>query len=178
MTRLCEAKTRSGGLCGRPAGWRTPHARSGRCKLHRGSTPDQIKHEAQGEALEADPLAGMMQAVRLACGVTAYHRQRVAIMQAPTRADEEALERAVFMQSRVAKAALDARIERRIVNLAERAADQIVLVIEEGPSALVAAGVTITNEQRTIHARAIRQNLARLEDEPDVIESTGRELAA
>jgi hypothetical protein len=46
MTRHCEAKTRSGGVCRRPAGWGTPHPRRRRCKLHGGSTPAQIAHEA------------------------------------------------------------------------------------------------------------------------------------
>lgn len=34
--RLCGAKNRAGGPCGRPAGWGTPHVGEGRCKLHGG----------------------------------------------------------------------------------------------------------------------------------------------
>jgi len=36
----CGANTRSGGKCGRPAGWGTDHPGVGRCKLHGGSTPN------------------------------------------------------------------------------------------------------------------------------------------
>ena len=32
----CEGKTRSGGLCRRPAGWGTAHVGTGHCKLHGG----------------------------------------------------------------------------------------------------------------------------------------------
>jgi hypothetical protein len=34
----CGAKTRTGGECGKPAGWGTDHAGEGRCRLHLGST--------------------------------------------------------------------------------------------------------------------------------------------
>lgn len=121
-SKRCEARARKGTLCAHPAGYRTDHLGAGRCACHGGSTPSQRKHVTQERALdfardalcaeiEADLLAAMMRAARLACGVTAYQRQRIATMQRLTRADEEALERAVLMQSRVAKAALDAGIE-------------------------------------------------------------------
>lgn len=38
----CNATTRAGTQCQRPAGWGTDHAGQGRCKLHGGATP--IKH--------------------------------------------------------------------------------------------------------------------------------------
>lgn len=41
-SETCNAKTRSGGRCQHPAGWRTSHLGQGRCHLHGGSTP--IKH--------------------------------------------------------------------------------------------------------------------------------------
>lgn len=37
--RKCAAKTRSGGSCGRTAGWGTPTPGVGRCRLHGGATP-------------------------------------------------------------------------------------------------------------------------------------------
>jgi len=39
----CGGKTRAGSACTRPAGWGTPHAGTGRCKLHGGSTPSHVK---------------------------------------------------------------------------------------------------------------------------------------
>lgn len=41
--RKCNAKTRQGGKCGRPAGWGTDHVGVGACKLHAGSTPNGRK---------------------------------------------------------------------------------------------------------------------------------------
>lgn len=41
---LCEAKTRGGTECARPAGWGTSHPGFGNCKLHSGSTPNGEKH--------------------------------------------------------------------------------------------------------------------------------------
>jgi hypothetical protein len=35
----CDAKTRAGGKCQRPAGWGTDHPGEGRCKLHGGCVP-------------------------------------------------------------------------------------------------------------------------------------------
>jgi hypothetical protein len=40
----CGGRTRTGGLCRRPAGWGTAHAGVGSCKLHGGSTPNHQAH--------------------------------------------------------------------------------------------------------------------------------------
>lgn len=40
--KTCGAKTRSGGVCKKQAGWGTDHLGEGRCRLHGGATP--IKH--------------------------------------------------------------------------------------------------------------------------------------
>lgn len=40
----CNARTKGDTRCRRPAGWGTPHAGVGTCKLHGGSTPDAVKH--------------------------------------------------------------------------------------------------------------------------------------
>lgn len=42
----CEAKTRGGGPCRRPAGWGTDHLGIGKCKLHGGATPNHSKAAA------------------------------------------------------------------------------------------------------------------------------------
>lgn len=42
MTSRCEAKTKSGSPCNRPAGWGTHHVGVGKCKLHGGASP--VKH--------------------------------------------------------------------------------------------------------------------------------------
>lgn len=49
----CSAKTRGGGACGRPAGWGTETPGYGRCKLHGGMVPNQIKHVQTVRAAQA-----------------------------------------------------------------------------------------------------------------------------
>lgn len=44
MTKHCEAQTRKGTPCQRPAGWGTDHVGEGRCKLHAGNAGRPIKH--------------------------------------------------------------------------------------------------------------------------------------
>jgi len=39
----CAARTRSGGECGRSAGWGTDHRGIGRCRLHGGCTPSHVR---------------------------------------------------------------------------------------------------------------------------------------
>jgi hypothetical protein len=51
--RLCGARTRSGGRCGRPAGWGTDHVSVGPCKLHGGSTPT-VSRGAHRQLVEAE----------------------------------------------------------------------------------------------------------------------------
>lgn len=50
----CNANTKRGGSCGRPAGWGTDHVGIGTCKLHGGSTPSANKHAAR---IRAEALA-------------------------------------------------------------------------------------------------------------------------
>lgn len=45
--RLCGSKKKSGGKCGRPAGWGTSHPGSGRCKLHGGSSTGPNSEEGK-----------------------------------------------------------------------------------------------------------------------------------
>lgn len=62
VTRLpqgkCGAKTRSGGTCGKPAGWGTESSR-GRCKLHGGATPNGKKNAQRQEAIAAVEFFGL-----------------------------------------------------------------------------------------------------------------------
>lgn len=54
----CGAKTRSGGLCGKPAGWGTP-VKTGRCKLHGGATPSHVKAAEKQQAVAAVATYGL-----------------------------------------------------------------------------------------------------------------------
>ena len=51
--RLCGAKKRQGeGTCGQPAGWGTPHAGAGSCKLHGGCMLNNRRAAAEEQARE------------------------------------------------------------------------------------------------------------------------------
>jgi hypothetical protein len=45
--KKCGAKNRSGGKCGKPAGWGTDHPGSGRCKLHGGASTGPKSQEGK-----------------------------------------------------------------------------------------------------------------------------------
>jgi hypothetical protein len=55
----CGARTRSGGTCGRPAGWGTDHVGYGACKLHGGATPNAGKAARREMAREAVDVYGL-----------------------------------------------------------------------------------------------------------------------
>lgn len=94
---LCGGKKRdrkrggNGEPCRRPAGWGTPHAGIGRCKLHGGSTRDHIKHaavEAAKQAVaklnlrrEVNPHVALLDEVYRAAGVVAWLDEKVRSLQ-------------------------------------------------------------------------------------------------
>lgn len=55
----CGARTRSGGTCGKTAGWGTEHVGIGRCKLHGGCTPTQVKTARAEQARQAVAAFGL-----------------------------------------------------------------------------------------------------------------------
>jgi hypothetical protein len=124
----------------------------------------EFAKDALGAEVNADPLEAMTQAVRLSCGLTAYYRQRLARMETHTREDEQLFESALQTQAKIAKAALDAGLEARVVALAERQAEPLILAIEEGFAALSEANLGLSNEQRTIFAAALSVGLRRFEE--------------
>lgn len=84
---LCGADKRSGGPCGRPAGWGTGHVGIGRCKFHGGSTPNHemsaavelARRETAMHALPLDiePHEALLQCVQIAAGWVRYAFERL-----------------------------------------------------------------------------------------------------
>jgi hypothetical protein len=80
--RTCGAKTRSGGQCGRPAGWGTDHVGYGRCKLHGGCVPSGRKAAQRqmaadqvatyGLPREVDPHQALLEELHRTAGHVAY----------------------------------------------------------------------------------------------------------
>jgi hypothetical protein len=50
--KKCGAKKKSGGTCGRPAGWGTDHPGTGRCKLHGGASTGPKTEEGKKRVAE------------------------------------------------------------------------------------------------------------------------------
>lgn len=88
----CGARTRSGGECGRPAGWGTDHVGAGCCKLHGGSTPSaQIAGVVQlatrraavmGIPLDIGPHDSLLECIRITAGEVQYASERIAELKA------------------------------------------------------------------------------------------------
>lgn len=82
----CGAKTRTGGACGKPSGWGTPHT-AGRCKLHGGLSPSGLKSAAKLEAVQVvqefglprdvEPHQALLEELHRSAGWVAWLEQRV-----------------------------------------------------------------------------------------------------
>jgi hypothetical protein len=183
IERFCGIKTRKGRgtPCRKPAGWGTPTPGRGPCRLHGGMLPGVRKvceaQEADAFAREVlqldvpiDPLQAKLLAVRLAAGLKDYWTRRWA-KDGPTDTVVAGYERALDKLDRFSKTALDAGVAEKLVALAEREADPIVLAAEEALAVL--KGLTAT--ERTAFAVALKAGLER-HFEP--IEGTALELPA
>jgi hypothetical protein len=86
----CGARTRSGGSCGRPAGWGTDHAGFGRCKLHGGATPNgkaaARRQQAEevvrvyGLPVEIDPSTALLEELARTHGYVLWLDRQVATL--------------------------------------------------------------------------------------------------
>jgi hypothetical protein len=88
MPDTCGAKTRTGGRCGKPAGWGTDHVGYGNCKLHFGATPNAGIAAQREQAIEmvatyglpreVDPHQALLEELHRTAGAVAYLGQIVA----------------------------------------------------------------------------------------------------
>lgn len=141
--------------CRHPKGFKTDHARSGRCFLHGGSTPNGKKgagREAAAQALvklgvplgDGDPIKLLGDTVRHVQGLLEASAQSVlqaidvtAGAATTTRSLqlEAALDlylRAIKEGHRAAKASVDANIAERMAQINERQADLILRALQAG----------------------------------------------
>src|SRR4051794_34014182 len=148
-TRACGAQTRQTGLpCGRGAGWGTDHPGHGRCKLHGGRSPSGVKAAARQAAcasaasmsehaieVEVSPSDALLYTVRRAAGLSSYYRGRLADIDPDAEPDAGRLWAGLERESlrdlaRYSKMTLDAGVEERAAQLAERAGGRLTV----GPS--------------------------------------------
>jgi hypothetical protein len=88
MPDTCGAKTRTGGRCGKVAGWGTDHVGYGNCKLHFGATPNAGIAAQREQAIEmvatyglpreVDPHQALLEELHRTAGAVAYLGQIVA----------------------------------------------------------------------------------------------------
>lgn len=144
---LCGANKKAApGTCGKPAGWGTDHNGIGRCKLHGGSTPSQIKNvekqqaaaaaETYGLSREIDPHAALLEELHRTAGHVAYLAQLIRDLEQRELKQYQSMEAggvverpAIWVQlyqderkhfAHVAKTCISVGIEERRVQLAEQ----------------------------------------------------------
>lgn len=193
----CGARTRSGGSCGRPAGWGTDHAGSGRCKLHGGRTPSGrlfAQREQAAEAVrvyglpvEVDPHTALLEELARTHGYVLWLDRQVAQLDldaayGPVGGGESSYPRqephvwiVMLGQERdrlrqIAKTCHECGVEERRVRMAEQLAQVLA----------VAVGGILRDFGLDGHPDApaiVRRHLAMLE-QGDVIDGTATEEAA
>ena len=148
MTDRCNAKTRAGNECQRPAGWGTLHVGAGNCKLHGGSTRNgelsgavtlaQREAKRLGREVPIHPHDAIVWSIEIAAGELMYANEQVAhldIERWVTVSDRLVHPWVVFRNQANDRlmnyAAIAARvgIEERRVQLAEQHGERIAKVI-------------------------------------------------
>jgi hypothetical protein len=181
MPDKCGARNRNGTRCKRRAGWGTDHVGTGRCSYHTGATINGRKAAAKQEALHftryalgaeapIDALDAQVLSVHLANGVVEFWRAKLAESDQPSQATMIGYNDALAQLNRFSRNAIESKVAERLARISERQAEAIVLVCEAGLAALIAAGLKLSNTQRTAFAKGVERALADREALP-VIEA-------
>lgn len=181
LKERCGSPKRDGsGPCGKPPGWGTPY-KTGPCVDHGGRLPNVRKHHAQvealqfargqlGQELDADPLEGVLMAVRLSNGLVDYWRHLLAAPDAD-QALHENYAKALDQYARICKLANDAGVSDRQIRILERMAEQLSLAFEEALAPVVL-------DAATRQAAIARFGVAIAKLESPVIDGTAQDVAA
>lgn len=189
----CGAKLKRGkGTCKKPLGWGTEHVGYGRCKLHGGNTPNQMKNAARvqgvelaqryGNPREVEPEAALLEELARTAGHVDWLGEVVGdldqqAMVGPVGGGSESFPRwepSVWIRmyqaerdhlAQVAAACIKAGIEERRVRLAEQQGQLLAQVIR---GVLTELGVPLEAEKTK---KAVRRHLT-------LVEGTGTEQAA
>ena len=154
----CNAKTRSGGRCSKAAGWGTEHVGQGRCKLHGGNTPLHVKSAQIATAREAvnelalprniHPMEALLEELARTAGAVRWLDEKVQSIEEDklvgpvggAHGGFPEYKRSVWVSvwederahmAKVAKLCLDAGIDERRVQLAERQGQLMAEVIKQ-----------------------------------------------
>lgn len=176
--RYCGGKLHQGeGTCKQPAGWGTPHAGVGRCKLHGGCAPSSVKagaaalvekqaYELFGQLVEeAEPVENPLTAfAELAAEVLTWKRVLRKLLDEVTRVgySHERIGEQIDARVQVYERALDRanavlgtfarlRIDERLAAISQQQTD---IIIEALDAALNAAGVRDTGARNSARRAA------------------------
>lgn len=172
---LCGAKTRQGHPCRQVAGYMTDHVGTGRCGFHGGASPNGRTFAARqtasleaarlGIAIETDPHEALEACVAIVAGQVAWLQSQVSDLDEGKAVERtglhpvlRALEASIDRYARVAKAAADAGVEERKVQLDELLVRQVAGAIR---SALAEVQLSPEQEQRV--REAVARHLQSLE---------------
>lgn len=151
----CGSRKADGGTCTLPAGYGTDHTGYGPCSHHMGSTPAGRKSGAMdmaeelmvfyGKPLDTDPITALLDEVRRTAGHVHYLGARIGKFNVPLN-DAEGNPAAVPPEVagwlaiyhserqqlvRASKAALDAGVNERLVQIAEHQGNRLADAVEE-----------------------------------------------
>jgi hypothetical protein len=192
--RLCGAKNRSGGTCGNTAGKGTNHLGWGQCANHLGNTPSGIRFAEQQRAIaegrryiterEVDPLEAILSGVRLAAGIRDSYMTELG--QVPPEDDEKferlriELRRSNRELVQAGKAAVDAGVAERLVQLHERIAGALSAAVEVLLAQFVSKmlGRPLTDDERRTAVAIVVGRLETFEGEAEDITPTLPERTA
>lgn len=155
--RECGVKTRAGGVCKNPAGYKTDHVGYGHCSFHGGKSSQQNKYAlklmAQEHALkhgkETSPEEFIRYAVAMAAGEVLFWAAK---MEEYLESDSEQFQfkfalkernRAIDDGARYSALALKAGIEERQTQVVEQFAELLMSTIDT-----VISGLELTDAQR------------------------------
>ncbi|MCX5209806.1 hypothetical protein OG689_10970 [Kitasatospora sp. NBC_00240] len=181
----CGAQKRQGepgDTCRRPAGWGTPHAGNGRCKLHGGST---VAHRKQAERIRVDgeirdvlakldvaPIANPLTALsRVAGQIVAWQEALAPLVNAlgddvryegatgaeQLRAEVVMYERAMDRSGKILADIARLDIDARLVRIEEEKARVLMDAVQAGLAAINVTGEQAAKVKRVMarHLRAV-----------------------
>jgi len=154
------------GWCHRPSGWGTDHAGIGKCKLHGGATRNHIASARQEKARravatyglphEVDPATALLEEVHRTAGHIAWLREKVAALDETDLVGAEPSPWLHMYQderrhlARVARSAIDAGCNERLVRLAEQQGLMLAQVIRRIAAELLNATADLLDDAATM----------------------------
>ena len=176
--QICEAKTRAADAhpCRMAAGAKTDHYGFGRCWLHGGASPDGRKYAAKqqavaeasrlGIAIDTDPHEALSEIVAIIAGQVSFLQGKVreldqgeALTKDALHPTIRALNSVLEQWQRAAKAAADAGVEQRRVELDEAVVERLAGAVRAALSE-----VALSDEQQAQLREALTRHLAGLDD--------------